>query len=142
MDTETNLGKLLGQSSRLMSNALDIELRGLGITAQQWSLLAELMHKGGRNQTELAAALLKTKASVGSLIDYLEQKSCIIRVASPRDRRETIIEITATGRTLFKQALPLAGQVISRATGAIQPEDMATTQKTLQQIILNFEDPQ
>jgi len=142
MKAEMNLGGLLGKSSRLMSNALDEKLKNMGVTAQQWILLAELSHVSGRNQTELADALLKNKASVGSLIDYLEKKNCIARKTSPKDRRETIIELTQTGRALYQQAQPMALEVISRATGGIQPDDLASAQTVLQKIIRNFEAPQ
>ncbi|WP_456389732.1 MarR family winged helix-turn-helix transcriptional regulator, partial [Profundibacter sp.] len=95
MKAEANIGGLLGKSSRMMSNALDAKLRPLGLTSQQWSLLAVLSTTGGRNQTELAKALLKTKASVGSLVNYLETKTYILREVSATDRRETIVVLTA-----------------------------------------------
>ena len=140
MRAESNLGGLLGKAARLMSNTLNARLKALGLTAQQWSLMAELSHKGGRNQTELAEALLKGKASVGSLIDYLEKKNCIARLPSPNDRRETIIALTPTGHALFESAIPEAKGVIRTANNGVSPEDLATTQKVLQQIIHNLED--
>lgn len=139
MKTRKNLGGLLGKSSRLMSNALDIKLKSLGLTAQQWSLMAELSSIGGRNQTELAMALLKTKASVGSLIDYLEKKNCIERKASSKDRRETIIELTPTGRALFAQSSPLAMEIIAGATHGLDPDALKNAQNTLKKIIANLE---
>ncbi len=139
MKAETNLEGLLGKSSRLMSNALDLNLKGLGLTSQQWSLMAELSSCHGRNQTELAEALLKNKASVGSLVDYLEKKNCVSRKSSSKDRRQIIVELTPTGRGLFTKSLPLAQQVIGRATGGLDADDLATAQVILGKIIHNLE---
>jgi len=142
MKAEENLGGLLGKSSRLMSNALDAHLKDLRLTSQQWSLMAELAFAGGRNQTELARALLKNKASVGSLIDYLETKNCIARTASPTDRREIIIELTPTGQAIFERSKPLAGDIITRATNGINRDEQAIAQRVLKQIIQNLESSQ
>jgi len=139
MKAKTNLGGLLGKSSRLMSNALDAKLKCMGLTSQQWSLMAELASVGGRNQTELAQALLKNKASVGSLIDYLEKKNCITRKASPKDRRETIVELTPTGWALFGESTPLAREIIDQATNGLPQGELATTLTVLKQIIHNLE---
>ena len=141
MRAEANIGGLLGKSSRMMSNALDAKLRPLGLTSQQWSLLAVLSTSGGRNQTELAKTLLKTKASVGSLINYLETKGCVTRQVSSSDRRETIVVLTNVGREIYTKSKPLVEDVITRATQGIELDDLIRTQATLIQMIENLKDP-
>lgn len=140
MKAEANIGGLLGKTSRMMSNALDAKLLPLGLTSQQWSLLAVLSTSGGRNQTELAKALLKTKASVGSLVNYLETKDCIMRKVSTTDRRETIVVLTAAGREVYAKSKPLVAEIIARATRGLEPDDLARTQITLNRIIENLKD--
>ena len=140
MKAEANIGGLLGKSSRMMSNALDARLLPWGLTSQQWSLLAVLCTTGGRNQTQLAKALLKTKASVGSLVNYLETKTYILRDVSTADRRETIVVLTAAGREIYAKSLPVVAEIIARATRGIQPDDLAKTEITLNRIIENLKD--
>ncbi len=139
MKAEENLGGLLGKSSRLLSNAFDVKLRDLGLTSQQWSLLAELTASNGRNQTELAGALLKNKASVGSLIDYLKKKDCITGSASPTDRREIIIKLTPKGIAVFAKSVPLANEIIAQATRGVELAELRNAQNVLRQIITNLE---
>lgn len=78
MKAENNIGGLFGKSSRLLSNNLNTDLNELGITVEQWSLLAVLWSTNNISQKELQEALLKDKASINSLVNYLIKNGFII----------------------------------------------------------------
>ena len=139
MKAESNLGGLLGKSARLISNTLDSKLRSLGLTSQQWTLLAELSVSGSRNQTDLAKALLKNKASICSLVNYLEAKNCVERKASIHNRRNKIVVLTPRGHQLFQQSKALAFDIIAKATKGVAADDLAIVEIVLCQLIKNLE---
>jgi len=138
MHAKTNFGGLLGKSSRLMSNVLDAKLQEIGLTSQQWVVLAELSVSDGCNQTKLAKSLLKNKASVGSLVNYLVKKDCVTRATSQEDRRETAIVLTPIGRAIFAKSKPMVKEVLRQATQGLMPEEEAVSKKVLLQIINNL----
>jgi len=77
-----------------MSNRLDKELIKYNLTVEQWSLLALLWSKNNRTQKSLHDELLKNKATINSLVNYLIKNGFITKNQDTKDKRRTIISLT------------------------------------------------
>ena len=138
MKPESNLGGLLGKSSRLLANHFNSDLIALDLTIAQWTLLALLWERDHQHQKELQQALLKDKATVTSLVTYLIKNGFITKSKDENDKRSYIVSLTPKGQEIQIKAIPLAIQHITLATQGIDKEALETTNKVLSQIITNL----
>ena len=138
MKAENNIGGLLGKSSRLLSNRFNNELVSLGLTVQQWTLLAVLWKKNPQTQKALQEALLKDKASINSLVGNLIKSGFITKEQNPDDRRSFLVSLSKKGIEIQSKSIPLAMSSISVATQGIAQSEIDIFTKVAQQIILNL----
>lgn len=138
MKAESNLGGLLGKANRLLSNSFNRDLSKLGITIEQWTLLAVLWSEGSQNQKALQKALLKDKATITSLVGYLVKNGFVSKRRDTADRRSFIISLTDKGREMQAATIPLAMKNIGLAVEGIDASELETTVKVLGQIIENI----
>lgn len=90
-------------TARLVREAFDARLVPLDLNLTQASLIGYIAEFGATTQTHLADRLGIGRASIGSVIDRLEQRDLVERHPDPADRRVWRVEITSTGRELAKQ---------------------------------------
>ena len=76
-DLNRNFGFLVHDIARLMRVAFDRRGRELGLTSSQWWVLTVLYAKEGVTQSELAAFMELEKATLGRLLDRLEEKEWV-----------------------------------------------------------------
>ncbi len=138
MKAENNIGGLLGKSSRLLSNNLNSDLTKLGLTVEQWSLLAVLWDRNNISQKELQETLLKDKASINSLVNYLIKNGFICKEQSLQDKRSFIVSLTKKGKEVKDESVPLAIKNIMKATDGIKKEELDIFVKVTTQIIKNL----
>ena len=138
MRPESNLGGLLGKSSRLLSNHFNADLTQLGLTVEQWTLLAVLWEKDAQKQKELQAALLKDKATINSLVGYLVKNGFVTKERDLVDKRSFVISLSEKGKEMQKHTIPVAMKNIGLAVEGISLEALETTVNVLAQIINNL----
>ena len=138
MKAESNLGGLLGKSSRLLSNQFNLDLSQHNLTVEQWTLLAVLWGEDDLKQKDLQATLLKDKATINSLVSYLVKNGFVSKKQNVIDRRSFVISLTQRGRAMQQITVPLAIQNIGRAIDGIDSSEVETTVKVLNQIINNL----
>jgi len=138
MKAESNLGGLLGKSSRLLSNQFNRDLLQHSLTVEQWSLLAVLWSEDGQKQKELQKVLLKDKATINSLVNYLFKNGFIDKEQDMVDKRSFIISLTPKGKSMQHVTIPLAMKNIGIAIEGIDANELEITVKVLNQIIINL----
>jgi len=138
MKAESNLGGLLGKASRLLSNQFNSDLLQHDLTVEQWSLLAVLWSEDSLKQKELQKALLKDKATINSLVNYLLKNAFIHKEQDIVDKRSYIITLTPKGKRMQHVTIPLAMKNIGKAIDGIDASELETTVKVLNQIINNL----
>ena len=138
MRAESNLGGLLGKSSRLLSNQFNHDLIQHNLTVEQWSLLAVLWTEDSQKQKDLQVALLKDKATINSLVSYLVKNGFVRKKQSTVDKRSVIVSLTPKGRSIQELTIPFAMKNIGMAIEGIDEEALETTVKVLTQIIENL----
>ena len=138
MKAESNLGGLLGKSSRLLANLFNNDLTQHNLTIAQWTLLALLWGKDHQSQKELQIELLKDKATITSLVTYLIKNGFVTKTKDSSDKRSFIVSLTQKGQEMQIKTIPIAIQNITIATANIDKDELATTTKVLSQIIINL----
>ena len=79
---------------------------GLGLTPAQFDVLSTLGNTSGMTFKELGERTLITKGALTGIIDRMEEKGLVRRVASRDDRRSMLAQLTPKGETLFEEVFP------------------------------------
>jgi DNA-binding MarR family transcriptional regulator len=93
-DLSRNFGFIVHDVARLLRTTFDRRVKSLGLTRSQWWVLNHLFRNDGTTQSELAEILEVEKATLGRLLDRLEQKGWIRRKADAGDRRAKRVFLT------------------------------------------------
>ncbi|KGJ05385.1 transcriptional regulator, MarR family [Paracoccus halophilus] len=80
---------------------------GFDLTPVQFAALESLRHNPGTDQAGLAQAVAKDRATIGAVVDRLEQKGLIARSVSQRDKRARVLALTEQGQNTIAAVLPV-----------------------------------
>ncbi len=73
------------------------------ITPVQYGLLSVLMEEGERDQATLAEEVGIDRTNVADVLERLERRGLLIRVANPRDKRMRVAQLTDKGRAFVRK---------------------------------------
>lgn len=76
------------------------------LTPMQFAVLDILSRRGDLSVGEIQSGILSTQGNLPVVIANLEKRGHIQRIASLRDRRVTIVRLTAQGRDAYASILP------------------------------------
>jgi DNA-binding MarR family transcriptional regulator len=112
---------------------------GLDITPDMYFILRYLWgEQDGSRQQELADKIGKDKASLTKLLDNLEKRNLVKRIADETDRRSKRIWLTVSGKKLKEKVYPLALSVVELAEKGISRNDLLHAQVVLEYIYNNI----
>jgi len=74
---------------------------GLDLTSVQFAAIDAIAQQPGIDQAGLAATISFDRATIGGVLDRLEQKGLVQRVVSTRDRRARQLSLTPDGERLL-----------------------------------------
>jgi DNA-binding MarR family transcriptional regulator len=92
-------------------SCVHLQVEGIDITTEQWSVLACLWEKDKVTQQALCTLTAKDKPSMTRLIDKLEKRNLVTRVSDNNDRRINLIHLTDAGLALQQRATQIVHQV-------------------------------
>lgn len=95
----------LSRLSRLNTVALESRVAELGITASEAAVLAALVQTGEvLSPTRLQGLVIQSPGGLTKTLRRLESAGLVARRTDPADRRALLVEITAKGRSVARQA--------------------------------------
>lgn len=106
-------------------------IRTLGLTPSQFDIVATLGNTQGMSFKELGEKTLITKGTLTGVVDRLEAKSLVRRIASPSDRRSQIVQLTRKGEALFAKVFPAHLSHVGQAFATFSQADLNNTEATL-----------
>lgn len=125
-DLSRNFGFILNDVARLMRTTFDRRVKALGLTRSQWWVLNHLFRNDGATQSELAEILDVKKATLGRLLDRMEQKGWIRREGHAGDRRAKRVFLTSEVEPAIKAmraaAADLRREALSGLAGGQQEQ--------------------
>lgn len=86
-----------------------------GLTPTRFAALAMLQERGGLSQNELGRLTAMDIATIKGVVDRLRAKGLVSVEQDPKDGRRSLIDLTAAGRNVLAEAIPIGG-AISEAT--------------------------
>jgi DNA-binding MarR family transcriptional regulator len=137
---DDSIGYLINRASRFIRRRMNAALAAAGhtITGEEWAVLVHLWHADGQPQQHLADTLHKDKTTMTRLINGLEKQNLVARVPDQADRRQKLIYLTAQGRALEGDVIPLAVGVLGEAQRGIPPAQVALCKDVLRMIYANL----
>lgn len=111
---------------------------GIEITTEQWSVLACLWEKDKVTQQTLCTLTAKDKPSMTRLIDKLEKRNLVTRVADHSDRRINLIHLTEAGAALKAKATELVQSIAQKTLNNITEDELNTCRVALKKIMANL----
>ena len=110
---------------------LDGVLRPFGITTLQYTALTVLERHDGLPAAQLARDSFVTAQSTADLVRTLEKRELVVRERNPRNKRELLIHLTASGRQLLVDVADDVAAVEARMTAALTPEQAEDFRRAL-----------
>ncbi|OIQ38953.1 MAG: MarR family transcriptional regulator [Roseobacter sp. MedPE-SW] len=108
---------------------------GVDLTPVQFAAMDAIASYPGIDQAGVAARIAYDRATIGGVIDRLEQKGYVRRSVSLRDRRAREVHLTDQGLALFQDVLPLVERMQDQMLEALTSEErsafLALARKTL-----------
>ncbi len=123
---EENTGYLLWQVTMGWHLRMNQQLRPVGLTLTQFSLLAGLywLSRQGEavTQQRLANYATTDKMMTSKVLQTLERKGLVERHSHPQDGRAKQLRLTALGESLLRQAHAVMEQAAARFFGPLQAD--------------------
>ncbi|HRI17128.1 MAG TPA: MarR family transcriptional regulator [Burkholderiaceae bacterium] len=108
---------------------------GLEMTPVQFATLDAVAQQPGIDQASLAATIGFDRATIGGVIDRLEQRGLLQRAVGARDRRARQLQLTAAGKKLLKAGRPvveaLQAEILAPLSAAERAAFLALARKAL-----------
>ena len=115
-------GKLTMRINRYLSACF--RAVGIGITIEQWTVLACLWQKDKVSQQSLSQATFRDKTGMTRLIDSLEEQGLVVRVPDTSDRRANLVHLTPQGRALEQKASAVVEEVAEHTLNILTEDEL------------------
>ena len=114
--------------------------KGYNITPEQFLVMDTLWNNGAKmSQQQIADTIIKDKNSVVKLIDGLEKKELVKRVANVDDRRQNLIELTPIGKEIENDVKEIAINIVAAITKNIPEDELLTYVNVLTKMARNMD---
>lgn len=108
---------------------------GFDLTPVQFAALDAIRAHPATDQARVAEMIAYDRATIGGVIDRLEQKGWVRRVVSERDRRAREVSLTAKGKRVFASLLPIVRELQAEILGPLGDADRASFLKLARQVV-------
>jgi MarR family transcriptional regulator, transcriptional regulator for hemolysin len=138
-DYENSLGRKIVMASKTVQQAFDLELQNMvDVTLAQWRAINIIRLQNGITQREIANRLSLDASSLIPLIDRLEKKGLVKRIADVHDRRINRLYLTDKAVSLLDPMYACAISVKKILTKDISDDHIKVLQDCLEQITQNL----
>lgn len=109
MDSRLMAGHLIRRLNQHSTQVFAARMGEIGIdlTPVQFAAMDAIASSPGLDQAGVAAEIAYDKATIGGVIDRLEQKGYIARSVAKHDRRSREVRLTEAGQAIFEKTLPV-----------------------------------
>lgn len=108
---------------------------GFDLTSVQFAALDAIHAHPGTDQARVAEMIAYDRATIGGVIDRLEQKGWIRRVVSERDRRARELSLTPEGKRIHAALLPIVQDLQDDILQPLSQADRARFLKLARQVV-------
>jgi len=109
------------------------------LTHEQLICLEELRRQDGLELGALARHVDRERTTVTRMVDGLERRNLVVRIADKSDGRNRLVYLTKLGKKRIEELDPVVQDYYGKMLDGINPSQMRVTLKTLRTIIANAE---
>lgn len=117
-------------------------LKPLGLTFESFSVIVTLRRSGAPYElspTALYRESLLTSGAMTNRIDRVERLGLVKRLPNPKDRRGTIVRLTAKGRILADRAIAVHFKALAAALGGLDRDERQQLTTLLARLLASVE---
>ena len=96
----------------------------LGISMTEMQTMALIHDNGALTPTQISAEMKLSTGAVTALLDRLEENGAVLRRANPADRRSTLVDLTAAGRSSIGGNYAEYGELVAPIAGRRSEEEL------------------
>lgn len=131
------------QAMRRLTRAIDVYSRKLrsdiDLTGPQLGCLRQLHRVGAMTQSQLAAEMSLSAATVSGILDRLEARRLVLRKRQTDDKRRVTVMLTAAGQDAISHAPSMLQEDFSRRFRELSPRKQALLERALLDIVQMME---
>lgn len=121
-------------AAQLSANLAALYKEKFKITVAEWRILVNLAYSDSRTVRDIQQRVHLDKAKVSRAVVQLEERGYLSKAIDPTDRRLLHLELTASGRDLVAQLVPLAEDFQNNVAASFAG-DFATLQSHMSQLM-------
>lgn len=127
MDSLDMAGHLIRRLHQLSTQVFvqRTQAAGFDLTPVQFAALDAIGHHPGTDQATVAELIAYDRATIGGVIERLEQKGWVDRVISERDRRARVLSLTAEGERILQALVPVVRNLQDEILASLGEADRA-----------------
>ena len=115
----------------------DAEVASLEVTAAQFVIIANVLKGHANSACELCKYMDYDRGAMSRMIDRLETKGLIRRVALAHTRRTMALEVTGAGKAAFPKMQACLTRVVNRLLKGVTRTQVREVEKTLKRMLAN-----
>ena len=131
------LGFMITGVRNAIWSSIERELQPLDITAAQFVVFNSIAKGRGTTIGDLCRVLGYDSGAMTRLLDRIEKKDLLRRVANPNDRRSYLIELTEQSAAVVPQAQRLVQGVFGELLEGFDEQEAAALKASLEKILEN-----
>jgi DNA-binding MarR family transcriptional regulator len=106
-----------------------------GISIPEWRILATLGQFSEMTAREIGLHSRMHKTTVSRAVAALEKRHLVARRPNRQDMREAFLAMTPRGQAIYAEIVPMARQFAQDLAQDIRPDDLATLDRVLGQLM-------
>ncbi|WP_209504350.1 MULTISPECIES: MarR family transcriptional regulator [unclassified Ruegeria] len=121
-------GHLIRRLNQISTHVFSVRMQeaGIDLTSVQFAALETIRAEPGIDQATVAAKIAYDRATIGGVIDRLEQKNYVKRSVSQRDRRAREVTLSEKGKDILAAAMPVVIDLQNEILGGLTPNERET----------------
>jgi DNA-binding MarR family transcriptional regulator len=138
METKDRLPLELRAAYLALHRCSDTQFAKLGITADQFVLLATLARGDALTQRELAARMPSDPSTVRAMLVLLEERGYVSRNTHPTDGRARTVALTAAGLRKYRQVWKAGQGIRDQMVSSLSAAEMESLVRLLRRVSESF----
>lgn len=128
---------VLSRAYRAINENVNKLIQTYGLNPTEFAVLELLYHKGDQPLQQIGGKILLASGSITYVVDKLEEKGYLVRVACPNDRRVTFAQITESGKAFIEDVFPEHEKKINELMSELSPDEKQTAIELLKKLGLS-----
>ena len=137
VNTPRSVARMIRDIRDVQLEALDKDLAPFDVSAAQFAILAALVSGEAISASGLCRRISYDPGAMTRMVDRLEKKGLIQRVACPADRRTLNLELTAKGEALYPRLQDCVAAVWDRFRRGFTNDEVRQLEGLLQRMLAN-----